>query len=237
MTTNCPTGETIDLLFPVVGAAVPRNHGYGLYGAVSRLVPSAHEARDIGLFPINGAGGGEGTIRLNDRSIFRLRLQTTRLPTFLTLAGKPLEIDGHRFRLGVPRVEALVPAPTLVCELVLIKLARSPETTIDKTDKTARSETVAPDVFLIAAQKQLTAMEIAAQPHIQLTLTGPHAGKPRRRVIKVKSQTHAGYAMVVEGLTAGESIRLQERGLGGRHLMGCGLFLPGDREGRHVRQV
>ena len=35
-----------------------------------------------------------------------------------------------------------------------------------------------------------------------------------------------GYALRVFGLTAEESIRLQEEGLGGRRRMGCGVFLP-----------
>ena len=35
-----------------------------------------------------------------------------------------------------------------------------------------------------------------------------------------------GYSLVVEGLSAVESMLLQERGLGGRTRMGCGFFMP-----------
>jgi CRISPR-associated protein Cas6 len=184
----------------------------------------------MGIFPINGASAGDNTILLNSRSAVRIRLPASKLPAFLPLAGRVLELDGHRVRLGVPHVAALVPAPTLICNLVLIKLAHP-------GDKTAETGTIPPDAFLAAAAKQLAAMEIQGQPHLQITRIGPHAGKPRRRVIKVKGQTHAGYAMVVDGLTGEESVRLQERGLGGRRLMGCGLFLPGDKEGRNGRQI
>jgi CRISPR-associated protein Cas6 len=45
-------------------------------------------------------------------------------------------------------------------------------------------------------------------------------------VIRISKQKIIGYAMVVSELTADESIRLQEVGLGGRTRMGCGFFLP-----------
>ena len=50
-------------------------------------------------------------------------------------------------------------------------------------------------------------------------------------MVRVKGQKIVGYALVVSGLDADESVRLQERGLGGRTHMGCGFFLPA-REGK-----
>ena len=35
-----------------------------------------------------------------------------------------------------------------------------------------------------------------------------------------------GFALRVEELTAEESIRLQEKGIGGRRRFGCGIFVP-----------
>jgi CRISPR-associated protein Cas6 len=166
---------------------------------------------------------------LNSRSAVRIRLPASKLPAFLRLAGQSLELDGHRLRLGVPNVAALIPAPTLSSDLVLIKLAH--------TDEKKARNAVTPEAFLAAATKQLTAMQIIALPALQLTRTGPHTGQPRRRIMKVKSQTHAGYAMIVEGLTAEESLRLQEQGLGGRRLMGCGLFLPVGKDLPHVTSL
>ncbi len=203
---------SIDLVFPVGGPAIPRDHGYGLYAALSRLLPSVHSAKDIGIFPIRGRPIGDGTLALGRQSALRIRVPADRLPLLLPLAGKAIEVDGHRVRIGVPRVQALVPAATLASSLVLIKIAHAEE------------RGVTPDMFLAAARKQLDALGIAGEPALPLVESGPHAGEPRRRVIRVKDQTHAGYAMIVEGLTAEESIRLQEMGIGGRRLMGCGLF-------------
>lgn len=35
-----------------------------------------------------------------------------------------------------------------------------------------------------------------------------------------------GYELVIEGLTADESVAIQTTGLGGRRHMGCGVFVP-----------
>ena len=48
----------------------------------------------------------------------------------------------------------------------------------------------------------------------------------KRRTLRIKEKEVVGYEVLVEGLTAEESILLQERGLGGRRHMGCGMFLP-----------
>jgi CRISPR-associated protein Cas6 len=208
----------VDLIFPAQGDAIPRNHGYALYGAVARIVPAVHQAKDIGIFPVGGSSSGDGVLLLNDRSALRFRIPADRLPILLPLAGKAMELDGHRLRLGVPHVAALIPASVLSSSLVLIKLA-------DAGTKEAGG-IVTPDAFLAAARRKLIAMNIQSEPGIQKIRTGPRAGQARRRVIRVKDQTHVGYAMIVQALTAEESIRLQEGGLGGRRLMGCGLFLP-----------
>lgn len=207
----------VDLIFPVAGSTVPANHGYALYATLSRVVPSIHLSKEVGIFPIQGTFTG-GSLRLNTGSTIRIRVPVERLPTLLPLAGVTIELDGYPIRIGTPRVQALIPAPTLTSSLVIIKLAH-----------TSASGGVTPDLFLAAARKQLTALDLIAEPAVPLVSTGPHAGEPRRRVVRVKGQTHVGYAMVVEGLTADESIRLQEIGIGGRRLIGCGLFLPESR--------
>jgi CRISPR-associated protein Cas6 len=55
--------------------------------------------------------------------------------------------------------------------------------------------------------------------------TGPRAGQPRRHVIRIHGKAIVGFSVLVQGLTAEESIRLQEEGIGGRGKMGCGFFV------------
>jgi CRISPR-associated protein Cas6 len=223
---NAEQLNCVDLVFPAMGSAIPRDHSYALYGAVSRIIPWLHgdqaKSHRAGLFAIHGTSAGDGTILLTERSNLRIRIPAAHLPAMLPLAGKLLELDGFRIRLGVPHVCALVPAPVVSSSLVLIKIAHA-----------EGKDCITPDLFLTSARKKLAELSIQAEPGLQLIRQGPRAGQARRRVIRVKEQTHAGYAMIVQGLTAGESIRLQEQGLGGRRVMGCGLFLPEKKEGEH----
>ena len=52
------------------------------------------------------------------------------------------------------------------------------------------------------------------------------AGEPKRRVVRVKGVAIVGYALIVAELSAADSLKLQESGLGGRTHLGCGYFSP-----------
>lgn len=200
----------IDLVFPVLGNELPSDHAYDLYAAISRLVPKVHEPdTPIRIGNISGESAGKGMLRLDaQRSRLRFRLPSDAIPLLLPLAGKSLEIAGNNVRLGVPEVHALSPTTALFARMVTIKGFKEPAS------------------FLEAAVRQLRELEIAAEAAIPLVTTGPHAGQPRRRVLRVKDKKIVGFPLLVSQLTAEESIRLQEQGLGGRAKMGCGFFVP-----------
>src|SRR4051794_20429177 len=103
----------INLYFPVLGATLPSDHGYALYGALARLLPLLHEPdAPILIGPVGGDYSGDGALRLDPRrSCLRLRLPAEQIAAVLPLAGKSLDVAGHRLRLRVPRVQSLVPAP------------------------------------------------------------------------------------------------------------------------------
>src|SRR5262249_41147847 len=113
----------VDLHFPVLGTSLATDHGYDLYGALARLVPRLHEETcQIRIGPIRGTYAGNGLLHLDERfSRVRLRLAVEDIPLVLQLAGKGLEVGGHRLRLGVPQVRNLVSTPNLVARLVTIK--------------------------------------------------------------------------------------------------------------------
>ena len=64
----------IDLAFRLNGAAVPVDHGYALYAALSRIVPEIHAAKEVGVQPIRGVYNGNGKLHLSDFSHLILRL-------------------------------------------------------------------------------------------------------------------------------------------------------------------
>jgi CRISPR-associated protein Cas6 len=199
----------IDLLFPVRGDVLPTDHGYALYGAFSRIVPRFHAAgAEFRFAPIAGDPVVPGILRLNSGSRLRLRLPQGRIRDALPLAGKRLDVDGHLIRLGVPAVAAIFPAAAVWARLVTFKHAEGP------------------DQFLTTARRKLTELEVGGEPAIPVVEAGPRAGEYRRRVVRLKGRTIIGYALEVSGLSDGDSLRLQELGLGGRTRMGCGFFLP-----------
>jgi CRISPR-associated endonuclease/helicase Cas3 len=200
----------IELHFPVLGSTLPTDHAYALYAALSERIPALHDAgipwRVAG---IAGHFAGQGLLQLEPgRSRLRFRLPAENIPVLLPLAGKALEIAGHRVRLGVPQVRPLIPAPGLLARVVTIK------------------GFLEPALFLEAVRRQLDALNIQGEPGIPLTKTGKRKGLPHRHVLRIKDKQVVGFAVQVMALTAEESIRLQEAGIGGRGHLGCGFFVP-----------
>jgi CRISPR-associated protein Cas6 len=188
---------SVDLVFQLRGSTLPVDHGYSLYATLSRLVPELHGAQVIGVQPIRGTYSGNGVLHLMTFSQLVLRLPDDQIRTYLTLAGKRLDIEGHVLQVGVPNIRALRPAATLRARLVTIKgfLEAGP--------------------FLEAAWRQLQRLGIAGD-----VLLG------ERRTLRVKEKQVVGFEVAVTGVTAAESLVLQEIGLGGRRRMGCGVFVP-----------
>jgi CRISPR-associated protein Cas6 len=205
----------VDLVFPVVGFHLPTDHGYALYGAMSRLLPCLHDGSvRFGFLPITGSYIGRGMLQLDARrSHLRVRVPVNDLPRVLPLAGNGLEVMGHRVRLGVPQVEALQPAATLVSRTVAIK-------------SKANEGSFGVEGFLQAAQRQLSELGIEGILSVPENTVAARKHSPLRRVVRVKGVQIVCYALLVEGLKPDESLRLQERGIGGRRRLGCGVFIP-----------
>ena len=219
----------VDLAFRLVGEAIPADHGYLLYSALSREAPLLHSAGDkgagaageLGVHPINGRLSGERRLALTPSSRLTIRLDIALLAQLLPLVGKTLTLGGTKLQVGVPEVRVLVPAARLRSRLVTIKNA------------------VEPDTFLEATRKKLAELKVQGEPGL-LRRQGAKALEGRsgispdrcpfiRRTLRIKDKEVVGYALEVRGLDAEDSIRLQETGLGGRRRFGCGVFV-GARE-------
>jgi CRISPR-associated protein Cas6 len=102
-----------------------------------------------------------------------------------------------------------VPTTALRSRLVNIKVAK------------IRPESTTEEQFAGAVRRQLNALGISEAASVTV-------GK--RRTMRVKERELVGYEVLVEGLTAEESITLQERGVGGKRHMGCGVFVEAARK-------
>ena len=189
----------VDLAFRLNGTVIPVDHGYALYAALSQMVPEIHQATDIGVQPIRGIYSGNGKLQLADSSRLVLRLPDAAIHPYLKLAGKRLSVGEYPLSAGIPEVRMLLPVACLRARLVTIKgFLQEAE-------------------FLAAAGRQLQSLCITCDTRLG-----------QRRTFRLKEKQVVGFEMTVDGLTAEDSVKLQEHGLGGRRKMGCGMFVPSE---------
>ena len=196
----------VDVCFRLHGEQLPLDHGYALYGAISRRLPEAHEQNDWGIHPVYGARTRPGVLALNDKSMLKIRMRGDEINDVLGLAGKQLDVDGDQLKVGVPEVHPLEPAEALKSRYVTIKgyMER--------------------DEFQGAVGRQLEELLDTEDE-----LPGVKVGE--RRVMEIDGYTIVGFRVGLEGLSREESMTLQTRGIGGRRKMGAGIFRPGTFEG------
>lgn len=190
----------LDLAFPiVVTKPIPADHGYHLYAGLSRLLADVHAQNGIGVHPIRGRIGGPRLLETQPWSRVTIRTPEAGLTSLVKLAGQQIDLAGIVIRLGVPTIQALAAATTLRSRLVTIK------------------GFVEPESFDEALRRQLADLSVSSEVIVTL-------GK--RRTLRIKAREIVGYEVLLEGLSADESLRIQEQGLGGRRHMGCGIFVP-----------
>ncbi len=194
----------VDLDFNIMGETLPADHGYGLYSAIAHLCPQVHEQEGLSILTITGIPDKKGKIFLTERSHLRIRLPYDCMPMVYHLAGKQLTIGSHSIRLGIPQIFMLRPGSRLRARIVTIKNHQEPES------------------FLEAVRLQLAALGVVGEAIIPLDVEG----RPARKTIKIKTYSVVGFGLEVSDLSEEDSIKLQISGLGGKHRMGCGVFVP-----------
>jgi CRISPR-associated protein Cas6 len=201
------TYSHVDLAFPVRGRTVPRDHGYALYGAMSRLVPGVHGATWIGIHGIAAKLANPEELTLEPMGTLRVRVPADKIGELLALAGATLEVSGRRVDIGAPTVHALTPVAALDARLVVIRFTGGLAKPFDRAAFDMR--------FVAEAQRQLLRHEVRGD----LELCG-------RQSLTVGGQRVIGHSVRVLGLSADDSLKLQIHGLGGKRTMGCGMFRP-----------
>lgn len=189
----------VDLSFSVQSSApLWSDHGFSLFGAISRIIPDAHDSNAIGILPIAGNQIGQRKIQIDARSRLTLRIPSSDIARWLPLAGKTLDVAGAPLQVGVPEVRALVPTTAVRSRLA---------TTKNGQDQ-AR--------FEAEIRRQMDALGVSKDALLSI-------GK--RRTIRIHNKEVVGYEVIIEGLSFDESLAIQTHGLGGRRHMGCGVFV------------
>jgi CRISPR-associated protein Cas6 len=207
------TGEVqpyVELSFRVFGEAIPVDHGYGLYSAISHSQPQLHlsETR-VAIHSINGrVDKAKKLIRLNQESFLKVRISSSLISTVYPLTNQQLAIGKHPIRLGIPEIAFLNPHKELYSRISVIKGYQDVTT------------------FLQAAQRQIDKLGIQGKPRIAVRKDG----SVKRKTIKIGRYLITGFGLEIEDLPDEDSIKLQTYGLGGKQKMGCGIFLPMGRK-------
>ena len=195
----------VDVHFRLRGQRLPLDHGYSLYGAISRKVSAAHEVQNWGIHPVYGRRHQPGYLELIDASRLKFRLPADDIPAILPLAGQQLDVDGHKVNVGVPEVHALEPSSGLKSRYVTIKGFMEPEG------------------FGEAVGRQLEKRCGVTSDDVQIEVGD-------RRVMDVSKYTIVGFQLELYGLGSEDSLKVQRNGIGGRRKMGAGIFRPASRE-------
>ena len=196
---------SIELVFPIMGQNLPIDHGYQLYSALKYRLKQLKDWNDISIKTISGKLDRiiRNEINLTNRSQLLIRLTAEKVPFVYSFSGKSLTIGKHKIRLGIPEMNFIKPKSRLRSHIVVIRGYEEPQT------------------FLATAQKQLNKLNLQGN----IKLIASKDGTPKRKTIKVKQQTLVGFGVKISNLNQADSIILQEKGLGGKQKMGCGVFV------------
>jgi CRISPR-associated protein Cas6 len=187
----------VDCKFPIHGEFIPVDHGFSMFGAISRILPEFHESTSILLGPIRGFYVENGLLRLEKYSSLSFRLKSDEIQVVLRLAGKCINIDGHRVKIGIPKVSLLQETNTLFSSFVTTKNGNLQER------------------FEAEIQRQIDSLCVKADLNVL-----------ERRTLTIHQKKIVGYSLNLTNLSGEDSILIQENGLGGRKKMACGFFWP-----------
>ena len=191
------TQPRVDVSFRLSGKLVPQDHGHALFGALGSVLGDIHNAHWLSVHPILGTPRPDSTLSLSHhRGALRLRVRDDSIAKVLPLAGKRLEINGYPVMVGVSTVALLSPAASLMSRLVVIMGCQEA------------------DPIREAVARQLFALGVKARTEVG-----------QRRVLRISGTTVVGYQVTLHDLDEEGSMRVQYSGLGGKQLMGCGVFV------------
>ena len=210
---NTPAEETavpdtvVDAVFGISCRALPVDHAYALSQAIQRALPWFANEAGAGLHLIHGAGSSNGwqrpvepgaLLQLSRRTKLALRIPQACSAAARALIGQTLDVGGHALQVDAITLRPLSRITTLFSRCVLITTEKDEEG------------------FLAAAASQLGTLGIRPRKMLCGLTT----------LIATPALTLTTRSLMVAGLSAAESVLLQQQGLGSERKLGCGLFLP-----------
>ena len=199
--------DVVDLVFQIECRALPVDHAWALSQAVCAALPWLALEPNAGVHSIHVAESGNGWKRpenagdllcLSRRTKLVLRTPQQRVDAAHALVGRQLDVAGHELRVEKASLRPLSALTTIFSRYVV---------SADGLDETAFLQRTLLDLDALGVRpkKMLCGLE---------------------KVIVTPEQPLHTRSLMLAGLTQRESVTLQQRGLGPRRLLGCGLFIP-----------
>ena len=195
---DLPQANVVDLVFPLAGRSVPRDYTPALHAALQGELPWLAQEACAGIHPLKLVHGSTaGPLGLlSPRTRLLLRLPRARVADAGALAGRTVSVGGHPVELGTPHERELLPHATLYAYAVAA----------------ASEDEVA---FMRTMEGELQALGVRTH-----TVCGKRADRP------LEGRTLTTFSLMLHALSAADSLRVQEAGLGPHRLLGCGVFVP-----------
>jgi CRISPR-associated protein Cas6 len=191
-----PCASMIDVVYPLLGERLPRDHRQALADELERVLPELANLPGLGVHRINVVAGNDGSVLLSQRARLALRVRRDQACALAPLEGATLDVGGHALRLGHAVPRELLPHGTLYSHLV----TTSDDDEID---------------FVAAVDRELAAMGVRAR-----AICG------RRQVVTHDGLALTGFSLMLDGLSPTDSMQVLEAGLGHHRRLGCGVFVP-----------
>ncbi|WP_164886806.1 type I-MYXAN CRISPR-associated protein Cas6/Cmx6 [Piscinibacter defluvii] len=189
----------LDLVFPLHGHALPRDHRWALAQALVEALPALAEDPLAAVHPVRLVPGTGEPALLSARARLVLRVARGAAGAAQALAGRRLHVGGCTVQLGTPQQRELLPHTTLYAHFV-------DAGQIDAGDEAG---------FLATMGEELARLEVRCQRV---------CGRAQR--LRGPDHTLQGYSLMLHGLREAGALRVLEHGLGAHRLMGCGVFVP-----------
>lgn len=198
--------DIVDVVFAIACRSLPVDHAYALQQAIEDALPWFAQEPRAGLHTVHGAASGSGWMRpegagallqLSHRAKLALRLPRHRLDDAAALLGRTLQVAGWPLRVEKMALRPLSRITTLFARCVVL----------DAPDEAA---------FVSAATGELGALGIRAERMVCGRVTP----------VATPERTYQARSLMLAGLTLGQSLLLQQSGLGAGRKLGCGLFIP-----------
>lgn len=205
----------VEVVRPMTGRCLPRNHGYLLFAALATVGWVGHGEQGVQVLPVAGREERDARLWLDARSRLVIRAPLAVAGILARLPRQLLDVGGSAVRVGNAEVRQLSPSARLYSRMVTIQ-RHTGEVRHSYGFVRHTGDRVDPSEFRVALYRKLA--EIGVNP------AGVDVGDAR--TLRVRDTIVGGFGVRLTGLNDADSLRLLSTGLGGRRRFGCGVFVP-----------